>query len=147
MVDPLIITPISNLESGSEDLDDVVPLSEYKFDRSRLAMVKRPPKRRKVLVSGLEKPVTKGFEESTIWNISGPDVAWVDVETSTVIVEMALTKQTSTEAMVKEITWLKQYVVQFQAALVEIVKTATEEKQRSLDELKTTLEAKHEQET
>lgn len=66
MVDPLKVTPISTIEPRSWDLDDVVPLSEFKFDRSCLAMVKRTPKHRKILVGGLEKPITKGFEESTI---------------------------------------------------------------------------------
>lgn len=98
-------------------------------------------------MGGLEKPVTEGFEESTIWNISGPDVARVSVETSAVIARMALVGQTSTEAMAKEITRLIQSTVQFQAELAKTVKTATEEKQRSLDELKTALEVKHEQET
>ena len=96
MVDPLIITPISTIEPRSGDLDDVVPLSEYKFDRSRLAVVKRTHKRQKVLVGGLEKPVTEGFEESTIWNISGPNVARVGVDTSTVITGVSLTNETFT---------------------------------------------------
>ena len=113
MVDPLTITPISTIEPRSGDLDDVVPLSEYKFNRSRLAMVKRTPKHWKVLVGGLKKPVTEGFEETTIWNISSLDVARVGVKTSAVIVGMALAIQISTEAMAKEITRLKQSTAQF----------------------------------
>ena len=98
-------------------------------------------------MGGLKKFVTKGFEESTIWNISGLDVARVGVETSVVIVRMALVSQTSIESMAKEITQLKQSAVQFQAKLVESVKTTAKEKQRSLDEVKMDLEVKHEQET
>ena len=113
MADPLTVTPISTIEPGSRDLDDVVPLCEYKFDRSYLPVVKWTPKKWKILVGGLEKPVTKGFEESTIWNIAGQDVARVGVKTSVVIVGMALIGQTSTEAMAKEITHLKQSVTQF----------------------------------
>jgi hypothetical protein len=123
MVDPLTVTPISTIEPGSRDLDDVVPLSEYKFDRSHLAVVKRTPKRQKVLVGGLEKPVTKGSEESTIWNIAGQDITRVGVETSIIIVKMAFAIQTSTEAMAKEITQLKHSTTQFQAELAETVKT------------------------
>ena len=67
-----------------------MPLSEYKFDRSRLAVVRRTPKRRKTLVKGVEKVVLEGFEESTLWDISGPKVARVGVETSAVIAGMAL---------------------------------------------------------
>jgi hypothetical protein len=52
----------------------------------------------KILVGSIEKPIVKGFEES-----SGPDVAQVGIETSLVIAEMALSSQTSTKAMEKEI--------------------------------------------
>ena len=62
---------------------------------------------------GLEKPVTEGFEESTIWNIAGQDVARVGVKTLTIIVGMALAIQTFTEAMAKEIAQLKQSAAQF----------------------------------
>ena len=147
MVDPLTVTPISTIEPGSGYLDYVVLLSEYMFDRSHLAVVKRTPKRRKILVGGLEKLVIEGFEESTIWNIAGQDVARVGVESLIVIVGMALADQTSTEAMAKEIAQLKQSMAQFQAKLAETVKNVAKEKQRSLDELKTALEVKHEQET
>lgn len=128
MVDQMKIIPISTLELGSGDLDDIVPLSEYKFDRSSLVVVKRTPKRWKVLVSSLKKPITEGFKESTIWNILGLDVTQVGVETSVVITETALAGQTSIEAMAKEITWLKHFAVQFQVELMETVKTATKEK-------------------
>ena len=101
MVDPLNVTSISTIEPESGDLDDVIPLNEYKFDKSHLAVVKQTTKRWKILMGGLEKPATEGFEESTIWNIAGHDVPWVGVKTSTVIVGMVLTGQTSTEAMAK----------------------------------------------
>ena len=71
MVDTLIVIPISTIELGSRDLDDVIPLNEYKFDKSLMAMVKWTPKCRKIVMGGLEKPVTDGFKESTIWNIVG----------------------------------------------------------------------------
>lgn len=90
MVDPLTITLVSTIELGSGDLDDVVPLSEYKFNKSHLAVVKQTPKHQKILVGGLEKPITEGFQESTIWNIEGQDITQVGVETFTVIVRLAL---------------------------------------------------------
>ena len=46
--------------------------------------------------------------------------------------------------MEKEITRLKQSTTQFKAELAENVKNLAKEKQRSLGELKTTLEVKHE---
>ena len=75
LIDPLKLTPLSTIELGYESLEDVMPLSEYKFDQSCLAVVKRTPKHRNVLVSGFEKPTMEGFEESTLWDIFGPDVA------------------------------------------------------------------------
>ena len=79
-------------------------------------------------MGGLEKLVTEGFEESTIWNIAGQDVARVSVETSAVIARMALAGQTSTKAMTKEIAWLKQSTTQFQVELDETVKNVVKEK-------------------
>lgn len=61
MVDTMTVTPILTIEPRSRDLDDVIPLNEYKFDKSCLAMVKRTPKHQKIDVGGLEKPVTDGF--------------------------------------------------------------------------------------
>ena len=58
-------------------------------------------KHRKVLVGSLEKPTVEGFEESTLWDISGPDVTRVGVKTSAVIFGMALASQISTEGMEK----------------------------------------------
>ena len=84
-----------------------MPLSEYKFDRSQLAVVRRTPKHRKTLVRGVEKDVLEGFEESTLWDISNLDISRVGVETSSVIKGMVLIEKSSTEAMVKEITHLK----------------------------------------
>ena len=52
-----------------------MPLSEYKFDHSRLVVVKRTPKRKKALIEVIEKVVMEGFEESTLWDVSGPYVA------------------------------------------------------------------------
>lgn len=40
LIDPSKLTPLSTIELGSESLEDVMPLSEYKFDWSRLAVVK-----------------------------------------------------------------------------------------------------------
>ena len=128
MNDPLKVTLISTIEPKSENLEDIMPLSEYKFDRSHLALVKRTLKRWRILVGSLEKPTVKGFEESTLWDISGLDVTRVGVETSAVIAGMALAYQTSTEAMAKEITWLKQSATHFQAELVENVKNVAEDK-------------------
>lgn len=63
------------------------------------------------------------------------------------IAGLALTDQTSTKAMAKEITWLKQSAAQLQSELAEIVQNASDERHKSLDELKMALEEKHEQET
>lgn len=50
-------------------------LNEYKFDRSELVVVRRTPKHRKTLVGGVEKVMLEEFEESTLCDILGPDVA------------------------------------------------------------------------
>ena len=147
MVDPLTVTPISTIEPRSRDLNDVILLNEYKFNKNHLAVVKQTSKCQNILVGGLEKPVTKGFEESTIWNVTGQDVTRVRVKISAVITGMTLTGQTSTEAMAKEISRLKQSTTQVQAELSERVKNVAEERQRSLNELKMDLKEKHEQET
>ena len=99
--------PLLAIGLGFEAQEDVIPLSEYKFDQIHLAIVKRTPKSRKALFGGIEKPIIEGFEESTLWDISGPDVARVAVETSTVIARMELDGQSSTKAMAKEIARLK----------------------------------------
>ena len=103
-MDPLKVTMISTIEPESKNLEDVVPLSEYKFDWSRLAVLKRTLKRQNILVGSLGKQKMEGFESSTLWDISSLDVARVGVETLAVIVGMALVGQTSIEAMAKEIT-------------------------------------------
>ena len=82
----------------------------------------------------------EGYEESTLWDISSLDVSQVGVKTLAMIARMPLADQTSMKAMVKEITRLKRSATQFQAELGESVKNAEEDKKRSLDELKTTLE-------
>lgn len=82
-------------------------LSKYKFDRSQLVVVKITPKQKKALVKGIEKGVIERFEEITLWDVSGPNVARVGVENLVVITGMALTGQSSLEAMAKEIACLK----------------------------------------
>ena len=67
-----------------------MPLNEYKFDRSRLAIIKRTQKHRKALVIWVEKDMMEGFEESTLWDISIPDVTQLGVETLVMIAGMAL---------------------------------------------------------
>lgn len=110
VVDPLKLTTLSSIGPELETQGDVMPLSEYKLNRSHLPVVNRTLKCRKALVGGIEKFVMEGFEESTLWDISGPDVAQVGVETSTMIARMALAGQLSTKVMVKEIDHPKQYV-------------------------------------
>ena len=134
------------MELRSESLEDVILLSKYKFDRSHLVAVKWTLKRRKVLVGSIEKPSVEGFKESKLSDISCLDVAQVGIETSTLIVGMALAGKSPTEEMAKEIAWLKQYAAQVQARLVENAKNMSEDKQRSLDELKIALEPKYEHE-
>ena len=107
LVDPLKLMPLSTIGPGSKTQEDVMLLSEYNFDQSHLTVVKRTPMHRKALVGGIEKLVMEGFKESTLWDISGTDVARVGVETSVVISGMALAGQSSTETMAKEIACLK----------------------------------------
>ena len=49
----------------------------------------------------------EGFEESTLWDVSGPYVARVGMKTSVIIARMTLMGQSSSEAMTKEIARLK----------------------------------------
>ena len=146
LIDPLKLTPLSKMESRSESLEDVMSLSNYKFDRSHFPIFKWTLKHRKIIVGSIEKPITEGFEESTLQDISSPYVTQVGIETSATIVRMALSGQTSTEAMEKEIARLKQSPAQFQAELIESARSVLEGKRRSLDKLKIALELKHEQE-
>lgn len=81
--------------------EEVIPLSDYKFDRRKLAVVKRTPKHKRTLVGVAEKALIEGYEESTLWDMSSLDVARVGVETSAMIVGMALAGQSSSEAMAK----------------------------------------------
>lgn len=121
-------------------------LNEYKFDRSRLAVVRRTLKCRKTLVGGVEKSMSEGFEESTLSNVLGLYVARVGIETSIVIAGMALVGQSSKEAMEKEISCLKQSTTQAQHELAEYMKNTSEDRKMSLDELRVALEVRHEQE-
>ena len=123
-----------------------MPLSEYKFDRSRLVVVKRTSKCSKSLIEGVEKFVVEGFEESTLWDISGPDIARVGVEALAMIAGMALARQSSIEEMIKEIDCLKQFASWLQAELVEHTKNMLEDKKQSLDEMKVALESRYEKE-
>lgn len=91
----------------------MMSLTEYKFDRSHLAVVKQTLKSWNIIVGSIEKPIVEGFEESMLWDTSGLDVTQVGIETSIVIAGMALASQTSTEAMEKEISRLKQCIAQF----------------------------------
>ena len=109
-------------------------------------VVKRTPKHRKDLVSKIEKPIMEGLKESTLWDIFGRDVARVGVETSVMIVEMALDGQLSTKVMAKQIDHLRKSAALVQTELIEHAKNMSENKQRSLDELKIALESKYEQE-
>lgn len=115
LIDPLKLTMLSTMDPGSKSLEVMMPLNKYKFDWSRFAVVKQTPKCRNILLGSIEKPTVEGFEERILWDISGLDVARVGIETSVVIVGMALADQTSTEAMEKDISRLKQSTAQFQA--------------------------------
>lgn len=84
------------------------------------------------------------FEESMLRDIFGLDIARVGVETLVVIAGMALARKSSTEAMEKEITHLKQSASRVQVELREHAKNTSEDKQRSLDELKIALESRYE---
>ena len=139
LVHPVTPTPLSSKVPDHEISEESIPLSEYKFDHSKLVVVKRPPKHKRTLVGGVEKALIEGYKKSTLWDISGPDVARVGVETSTMIDGMALIGQSSLEAMEKQILNLKQLVVQTQNELTNSIKHTANERQRSFDELKITL--------
>ena len=83
--------------------------------------------------------MVEGFEESTLWDTSGPYVTRVGIETSTIIARMVLVGQSSTEAMAKEIVVLKQSAAQSQAELAEYKNRTSEYKKRSFDELRVSL--------
>ena len=104
LIDALKLTPLSTIEARSESLKDVMLLSEYTFDRSRLEVVKWTLKCQKILLGSIEKLIVEGFEESMLWDMSGSDVTRIGIQTLTVIVGMALAGQTSTESMEKEIS-------------------------------------------
>lgn len=139
LVDPVTPTPLSSKVPEHEISEEVIPLGEYKFDHSKLAVVMGTPKCKRTLVGGVEKALIEGFEESTRWDISGLDVAHVGVETYAVNVGMALTERSSSKAMAKEIFCLKQLVAQTQNELTDSIKRTADERQRSLDELKIAL--------
>lgn len=122
LVDPITPTPISTKVPKHEIPWEAIPLSEYKFDRIKLEVVKNTPKWKRTLVGGSEKALIEGYKESTLWDISGPDVSHVGVETFVVITGMALIGKSSSEAMAKEIIWLKQLVVQSQNELTNNIK-------------------------
>lgn len=82
-------------------LEEVVPLSEYKFDLRILVMVKRTPKRKITLMKGVERVLIKGYEENKLWDLLGQDNAQVGVETLVIILGMAMVGQSSLEAMEK----------------------------------------------
>lgn len=88
----------------------MVPLSEYKFDKRRLVVVKRIPKRKKTFVEGKERVSIEGYDEHTLWDISGHDIAWVGIETLVVIIGMAMKGKSYCEAMSKDITILNHLV-------------------------------------
>ena len=99
-----------------------MPLREYKFDRNILVVVKRTPKWKRTLIRGIEKAVIEGFEESTLWDVSGPNVARVGVETLVVIARMDLAGQSSSKVMAKKIVHLKQLATQAQNELAKNIK-------------------------
>lgn len=90
----------------------MIPLSEYKFDKNRLTIVKRNPKRKKNFVEGKERVSIEGYDKHTLWDLLVHDIAWVGIETSVVIAGMAMAGQSSSEAMAKEITHLNHLVPQ-----------------------------------
>ena len=136
LVYPITPTPLTSKGTKHEALEEVIPLSEYKFDHNRLAVVKSTPKRKRDPIGGVEKAFNEGYEESTLWDISGLNVAHVVVETLAIIVEMALVGQLSLEAMAKEIVRLKKLATQAQNELAKNVKNVTKDKQKSLEELR-----------
>lgn len=54
LVDPIMPTPLSSKGPKHEEQEEATPLSEYKFDHNKLAMVKRNPKCKRALTGGVE---------------------------------------------------------------------------------------------
>lgn len=90
----------------------VIPLSEYKFDKRNLVLFRRTPKRKKNFVEGKERVSIKEYGEQTLWDLSGHDVSRVGIETSVIIVGMAMVGKSSFKAMAKEITLFNHLVSQ-----------------------------------
>ena len=141
-----MLTLLSSRGLEHEAQEEVMPLSQYKFDRSQIVVVKRTLKHKRALIGGIEKDLTESFEESALWGMSSPNVPQVSVETSIVIVEISLVGQSSFEDMAKEIAWFKQSATQCQNELDENMNNVTKDKQKILDELRIALGARHEQE-
>ena len=77
LVDPVTPTPLSSKGHQHE----IIPLSKYKLDCNKLVLVKRTPKCKRALMGGAKKALIEGYEERTLWDILGPSMAHVGVET------------------------------------------------------------------
>lgn len=99
-----------SLESSTGD--EFVHLNEYKFDKSKLLVIKRTPKRRKISVGGWDKVMVEGYDEHTLWDVSSLNVSRIRVDTYEFISGMDLAGQTTFESMAWEISYLTQLVTQ-----------------------------------
>ena len=71
-------------------VDEVFHLSEDKFNKRKLSVVKRTLKKRKVSIGGRDKVEVEGYDEHRLWDVSTPKVSIVEVKTSIIIVGMDL---------------------------------------------------------
>ena len=118
---------------------EVIHLNEYKFDKRKLLVIKRTPKKRRISFGGRNKVMVEGYDKHTLWDVSGPNVTRIGVETSTVIVVMDLEGHTTFEFVTQDISRLTQVVAQLQNKLVDVHKQNEEMKQRDMSELWTSL--------
>lgn len=64
MADPTMTTLLSSKGPEHEAQEEVMPLSEYKFNCSKLVVIKRTPKRNKALMGGVKRHWSKVMMKS-----------------------------------------------------------------------------------
>lgn len=64
-------------------------------------MVKQTPKRNKTLMEGTKRLLIEGYEDNTLWDLSGHDIAQARVKTLVIIAGMAMARESSSKAMEK----------------------------------------------
>jgi len=83
--------------------EEVVFLSNYKFEKRKLTVVETTPQKKRVKVAEKEKMIVEGIEERNRWGILGKDVDRVGVDTSRFLSDMALANWSTSSMMAREI--------------------------------------------